>query len=92
VQKNPGDAFARYGLALECVNENDFGAAEMHFKRLIAAHADYVAAYYQFGRMLAAQNRANEAREILAEGLARAATAGDAHARDEMQAALDELN
>lgn len=92
VEKNPGDAFARYGLAMECVNENDFCAAEAHFQQLVAAHPDYVAAYYQFGRMLSARNRTKEARKILAEGVTRAAKAGDAHARDEMQTALDELS
>lgn len=91
VQKNPADAFARYGLAIECVNESDFPAAETHFAQLIATHPEYVAAYYQFGRLLATQNRANEARKILSEGVARAAQAGDAHAQQEMQAALDEL-
>ena|SRR6185437_13168168 len=92
VQKNPADAFARYGLAMECVNENDFSAAEGHFAQLIAAHPEYVAAYYQFGRMLGVQNRSDEARKILIEGAARAAQAGDAHAQQEMQAALDELD
>jgi thioredoxin-like negative regulator of GroEL len=92
VQKNPNDAFARYGLAMECVNEKDFPAAETHFTELVATHPEYVAAYYQFGRMLAAQNRIAEARRILNEGMARAARANDAHARDEMQAALDELS
>jgi|SRR5215472_2435620 len=92
VQRDPADAFARYGLAMECVNENDFSAAEAHFAQLIAAHPEYVAAYYQFGRLLAAQNRAEESRKILREGVARAVQSGDAHAQQEMQAALDELD
>ncbi len=91
VQKNPADAFARYGLAMECANENDFSAAEAHFAQLIGAHPEYVAAYYQFGRLLASQNRAEDARKVLREGVARAAQSGDAHAQQEMQAALDEL-
>lgn len=91
IDKNPTDAFARYGLAMECVNEGDTPAAEANFRRLIAEHPEYVAAYYQFGRLLAAANRATEAREIFTEGVARAAQAGDEHARQELQAALDEL-
>lgn len=92
VAKNPGDAFGRYGLAMECMNENDADAAEIHFTKLIAEHADYVAGYYQYGRMLAGANRITEAREILASGVARAQQARDEHARQEMQAALDELS
>ena len=92
VQKNPGDAFGRYGLAMECMNEGDAAAAETHFKELLASHTEYVAAYYQYGRMLASSNREAEAREIFAAGIVRAAQAGDEHARHELQGALDELS
>jgi predicted Zn-dependent protease len=91
VQKNPGDAFGRYGLAMECMNGGDAAAAETHFKELLAGHSDYVAAYYQYGRMLASSNRVAEAREIFSAGVARAAQAGDEHTRQELQAALDDL-
>lgn len=90
-EKNPNDAFARYGLAMECVNEGDVAAAEANFKRLLSNNPEYVAAYYQFGRMLAGANRTVEAREIFGAGLARATQAGEEHARQELQAALDEL-
>lgn len=92
VEKNPGNAFGRYGLAMECVKEGDVAAAEAHFKELLASHADYVAAYYQYGRMLAAINRIAEARNIFAAGVARAQQAGEEHARQELQAALDEIS
>lgn len=92
VEKNPGDAFGRYGLAMECMNESDVAAAETHFTKLIADHADYVVAYYQYGRMLAGANRITEAREIFTAGMARAQQAGEEHARQEMQAALDDLS
>lgn len=92
VEKNPRDAFARYGLAMECLTEGDIAAAETHFKQLLSDHADYVAAYYQFGRMLALANRIAEAREIFSAGIARTAQAGEEHARQELQAALDELS
>ncbi|HKF53035.1 MAG TPA: tetratricopeptide repeat protein [Candidatus Acidoferrales bacterium] len=92
VEKNPLDAFARYGLAMECAKEGDAASAETHFKQLLGDHAEYVAAYYQFGRLLALSNRIAEAREIFSAGIARAAQAGDEHARQELQAALDELS
>ncbi len=91
VEKNPNDAFGRYGLAMECVNEGDLAAAEANFKQLLASHTEYIAAYYQFGRMLAGANRSAEAREIFTVGISRAAQAGDEHARQELLAALDEL-
>jgi hypothetical protein len=77
---------------MECMNEGDTAAAETYFKQLLASHADYVAAYYQYGRMLASSDRAVEARGIFAAGIARAAQASDEHARQELQAALDDLS
>lgn len=91
VANNPFDAFGRYGLAMECVKEGDVAAAETHFKQLLGSHAEYVAAYYQYGRMLSAGHRAAEARRVLAEGIVRAQQAGEEHARLELQAALEEL-
>ncbi|HEV2616224.1 MAG TPA: tetratricopeptide repeat protein [Candidatus Acidoferrales bacterium] len=91
VAKNAEDAFGRYGLAMECMKTGDSAAAEENFKQLIAAHADYVAAYFQYGQMLAKLNRIDDARKMLTEGVSRAAEAGEEHARNELQAALDEL-
>lgn len=92
VEKNPRDAFGRYGLAMECMKEGDVSAAEIHFKQLIAEHANYVAAYYQYGRLLVGENRPSEAKHVLAEGVARAQHAGEMHAQQELQAALDDLS
>ena len=91
VTKNPGDAFGRYGLAMECLKSGDSMAAEDNFKQLISAHADYVAAYFQYGQMLAKLGRTADARKALTEGVTQAAKSGEEHARSELQAALDEL-
>ncbi|HKW87584.1 MAG TPA: tetratricopeptide repeat protein [Candidatus Acidoferrales bacterium] len=92
VAGHPDDAFARYGLAMECMRLGDNPAAEAHFKQLMSSHPDYVASYFPFGQMLAKLGRAAEARRILAAGVERAAATGDGHARSEMQVALDELD
>jgi thioredoxin-like negative regulator of GroEL len=92
IEKNPDDAFGRYGLAMECLKEGDVAAAEAHFKQLLASHADYVAAYYQYGRMLATINRIADAKDVFTAGVARAQQAGEEHARQELQAALDEIS
>lgn len=88
----PNDAFARYGLALECVRLGDEAAAEKHFDALIENHPDYVAAYYQYGQFLARLNRLLEARKLLSEGIVVAQRSGDIHARDEMQGLLNSLH
>jgi len=91
VAGKPTDAFARYGLAMECANSGDAAAADENFKTLIASHPEYVAAYFQYGQFLTKSGRTAEARSALTAGIATAQRTGDEHARSEMEAALSEL-
>jgi hypothetical protein len=91
VATRPADAFARYGLALECAKLGDDQAAAAHFRHLVEHHPDYVAGYFQYGQFLARLGRDAEARKLLSDGIIVAQRAGDIHARDEMQAALNSL-
>ena len=88
VADKPSDAFARYGLALECVKLGDDTSATQHFQKLLEIHPEYVAGYYQFGQHLARLGRLDEARKLLSDGIIVAQKSGDMHARDEIQAAL----
>jgi len=87
----PADAFARYGLAMECANAGDNQAAEENYKLLIAAHPDYTAGYYHYGQLLVRLGRRDEARAVLTSGVAATRRTGDEHARSEMEAAMGEL-
>ena len=91
VAAKPTDAFARYGLAMECANSGDAPAADENFKALLAAHPEYVAGYFQYGQFLARSGRTVEAKSTLTSGIATAQRTGDEHARSEMEAALAEL-
>jgi len=88
VAAKPGDAFARYGLALECVKLGDDQAAAGHFHTLLETNPGYSAGYFQFGQLLSRLGRLEEARKVLSDGIVVAQKSGDMHARDEMQAAL----
>jgi Tfp pilus assembly protein PilF len=88
---NPTDAFARYGLAMECLNASDASAAEGHFRQLVSSHADYVPAYYHYGQLQARLGHSDEAQNTFRAGIAAARKAGDAHALSELEAALDEV-
>jgi Tfp pilus assembly protein PilF len=92
VAAKPTDAFARYGLALECSNSGDAVAADENFKALMTSHPDYVAAYFQYGQFLTKSGRVDEARTALTTGIAVAQRTGDDHARAEMEAALQEIS
>ena len=88
VAEKPTDAFARYGLALECMKLGDNDAATDHFRKLLEANPKYVAGYFQFGQHLSRIGQLELARKLLSDGSLVAQNAGDMHARDEMQAAL----
>ncbi|HVA95182.1 MAG TPA: tetratricopeptide repeat protein [Candidatus Dormibacteraeota bacterium] len=91
VAAKPNDAFARYGLAMDCANAGDAADADRHFQALLGAHPEYVAAYFQYGQFLARTGRIEQARSTLTAGIATAQRTGDDHARSEMEAALAEL-
>lgn len=88
VGQNPGDAFMRYGLAMEYGKTGDLEAANREFRALIEANPDYAAAYFHGGQTLEKLGRLDEAREIYASGIEAALRKGDQHTRDEIQAAL----
>jgi len=92
VATKPDDAFSRYGLALECMNDGDPSAADLHFRALLERNADYIPAYLIYGQLLAREQRIEEAKRVLANGIAAAVKKGNEHARSEMQALLTELS
>jgi len=88
---NPRDAFARYGLALECVKAGDTVAAESHFRNLLTAQPDYLYGYFHYGQLLSRLGRVNEAQETFRTGIEKAQRAHDAKALSELEAALQEV-
>ena len=89
--ENPGDAFARYGLAMEHSKAGQIEAALAEFSKLLAQHPDYTAGYFMAAQTLAAASRTDEARKMLQDGIASAVRTGNQHAQSEMEAMLAEL-
>ncbi len=89
--QNPGDAFARYGLAMEYANQGKTDASLAEFERLLSTHPDYTAGYFMAAQTLVKAGRTDEAKARLAQGIASAHRTGNAHALGEMQALLEEL-
>jgi len=92
LRQNPGDAFARYGLAMAYAAEGRAEDALREFAETIARSPDYVPAYQMSAQELLKAGRSDEARERLQGGLAACARSGNTHAASEMQAMLDELD
>jgi predicted Zn-dependent protease len=89
--QNANDAFARYGLAMEYSNAGEVERAMEEFSKLLSAHPDYTAGYFMAAQTLAKAERNDEAKKMLADGIASARRAGNAHAQSEMEAMLEEL-
>lgn len=91
VAKKPGDAFSRYGLAMECMNSGDTRAADEHFRALLQSNADYVPAYLMYAQFLVRESRGQDARNVLSAGMSAAESKGDHHARSEMETLLGQI-
>jgi Flp pilus assembly protein TadD len=91
VEKSPGDAFARYGLAMEYRSSGELESAVREFRALLEMSPDYAAACYQCGQTLEKLGRRDEARVQYGQGIEIASRTGDRHTQNELQLALDLL-
>jgi Flp pilus assembly protein TadD len=89
--QNPGDALARYGLAMEYAKAGSYEQAVAEFRELAARDPGHAYACFHAGQALEKLGRTEEARAMYRQGIQAAARKGDTHARDRLQAALDQL-
>jgi predicted Zn-dependent protease len=89
--KDPNNAFARYGLAMEYSNSGKVEQAIDEFHKLLSTNPDYTAGYFMAAQTLMKCDRPEEARKMLRDGIATAQRKGDGHAQSEMQSMLDEI-
>jgi tetratricopeptide (TPR) repeat protein len=86
--QSPANTFVRYGLAMEFVKAGELDRAVGEFDTLLQTEPSYSAAYFHGGQTLEKLGRLDQARDFYRRGLA---ASNDAHARSELQAALDIL-
>lgn len=91
VAQNPGDNFARYGLAMAYAGAGDYLQAVEQYRKLLEINPKYVAAYYHGGQALETLGQLEEAREIYRRGIAVCTEIGDQHTRSELEAVLELL-
>jgi predicted Zn-dependent protease len=89
---DPGNSFARYGMAMELAGRGETAAALEEFDTLLKRDPDYTAGYFMAAQTLASAGRAPQAIVRLRAGIDSAARSGNHHALSEMQAMLDELD
>jgi tetratricopeptide (TPR) repeat protein len=91
LQQNPGDAFARYGLAMEYSKAGQAVQALAEFNKLLELHPDYTNGYFMAAQVLERSGRTAEAKKMLENGVEAAKRTGNKHALSEMAGMLDEL-
>ena len=91
LQGNPGDAFARYGLAMEYAGRDELQRSLAEFATLLRDNPEYTPGYFMAAQTLVRAGRPADAMEHLRLGIACAKGTGNGHAEREMQAMLDEL-
>jgi tetratricopeptide (TPR) repeat protein len=91
LSQNPEDDFTKYALALEYISLNETDDGEKFLKELVQNSPNYLAAYYQYGKLLEDKGEIDEARKIYNQGLFVAASQNDLHTKSELQDALDNL-
>jgi tetratricopeptide (TPR) repeat protein len=91
VAQNPHHTLARYGLAMEYANAGQLEEAVAEYRALVGVSPDYSYAYFHGGQALEKLGRPEEAREMYRQGIGAAARSGDAHARSELEGALELL-
>lgn len=91
VEQDPGNSFARYGLAMEYGKSGGWAQAVAEYRELLRNDATYVAAYFHGGQALEKLGELEQARAMYQEGIAAAIRSGDLHTRAEIEAALSAL-
>lgn len=89
--EQPNDGFLQHALALEYIKIGDDIAARQLFENILRHDPGYVGSYYHLGKLLERQNEFDQAIAIYEKGIDVAKKAGDNHARNELQMALDEI-
>jgi len=92
LEQNPGDAFARYGLAMEYSKAGQTEQALSQFEKLLQLHPDYTNGYFMAAQTLERAGRTAEAKKMLENGIDAAKRTGNKHALSEMAGMLDELS
>ena len=92
LQQNPGDAFARYGLAMEYSNAGQTEQALAEFKKLLELHPDYTNGYFMAAQTLERSGRTAGSKEDAGERRGSRPAYGQQARVSEMAGMLEELS
>jgi Tfp pilus assembly protein PilF len=88
LKKEPNDLFMNYALGLEYVAESNALRAESQLKKVLELDENYIAAYYQLGKLFETQLKNTEAISAYKTGLEKARIKKDNKAINEFGEAI----
>lgn len=88
LEKNPDDTFLNYAAALEHKKAKKPKKAIRIFKKIVSQDPDYLATYYQLGKLLEEVGKTDEAIEVYKAGRQLAKKTNDVKATGELSEAL----
>jgi tetratricopeptide (TPR) repeat protein len=91
LKEDSNDSFLKYALALEYVRVEEYDTARDYFLKLIKDDENYVASYYQLGKLYESLNEVEKAIEIYKNGIEIAKKIKDAKTLLEIQEAYNML-
>lgn len=91
IKENDKDSFLQHALALEYIKIGNDEAARKLFNDILLREPTYVGSYYHLGKLLERVEDIDKAIRIYKRGMEEAKKAGDMHAYNELQGALEDL-
>ena len=88
---DPEDDFSQYALSLEYMQGENYLEAISNLENLLARNPEYLAAYYQLGKLYELQQRMEEAVAAYEKGLTVARAQHNIKTYNELRSALDLL-
>lgn len=85
---DPGDLFMNYALGVEYMADSRPAEAEVQFKKVLELEPDYIAAYYQLGKLFESQANTDAALGFYRSGLEKARLKKDNKAINEFGEAI----
>jgi Tfp pilus assembly protein PilF len=86
--EDPLDTFSNYALALEYININEYTTAIEILKAILMKDENYLAAYYQLGKLYEIVSENENARIIYRKGITIAAAQKNQRTLNELKSAL----
>jgi tetratricopeptide (TPR) repeat protein len=91
IQDDPSDTFSRYALALEYTKAGEASKAIEYLKQLRIIDSEYLALYYQLGKLLQQIGLLDAAIEVFKAGIGVAQKQQNRHTESELRGALQQL-